>query len=388
LRAIILVLDGTGAGEAPDAPDYGDAGSNTLGHIAEAAGGLHLPTLQRLGLGNIGRFKGVSKNPEPLASFGLMRELSAGKDTITGHWEMMGIINKTPFPTYPEGFPIEIIRIFEERTGLKVLGNKAASGTEIIKELGEEHLRTGRPIVYTSADSVFQIAAHVDVIPPEKLYELCSTAREILVHPHHVCRVIARPFRGESGESFERISGMRKDFALPPPSRTVIGLLAENGVAVYSVGKVGEMFSMRGFAGKIPVSDNRDNMEKTHRLIKEKEGERCLVFSNLTDFDTLYGHRNDADGFATALGEFDAALDDMILPVLKDDDYLFITADHGNDPSTPSTDHSREMAPIIFYNRLIPARDLGMREGFCDLGATVAGIFGLDFPVGKSFLKQ
>ena len=385
MRALIVVLDGAGAGAAPDSTLYGDAGANTLSHVAEAAGGLRLPVLERLGLGNAVRMKGVSPVPASAASYGRMRELSAGKDTITGHWEMMGIYNPAPFPTYPKGFPPRVISEFERRTGKKVLGNRAASGTVIIEELGGEHLRTGCPIVYTSADSVFQIAAHVDVIPVEELYEICRTAREILTAPDNVCRVIARPFAGATG-NFTRISAKRKDFPLPPPEQTVLDMLAAKGVPVFSVGKVAEMFDMRGFTnGTIKTGGNVRGVEEIMKLLRmERTG---LIFANLNDFDTLFGHRNDPMGFARALMEFDGLLDGL-LPLLGGEDYLFITADHGNDPTTPGTDHSRELVPLLFFSKGKPGRDLGLREGFFDLGATVAEIFGVRSPRGESFLKN
>jgi len=382
-RALIIVLDGAGAGEAPDSALYGDAGADTLGHVARAAGGLDIPNLERLGFGNIDEFPGVSRKSSPPASYGKMKEISAGKDTITGHWEMMGIVNEKPFPTYPEGFPSELIKKFEARIGTKTLGNKPASGTEIIEELGKEHLRTGYPIVYTSADSVFQIAAHERAIDIEDLYKMCKIARELLTPPHQVNRVIARPFTGSKGD-FRRIGEKRKDFALPPPESTVIDALAERGIKVYSVGKVSEMFAMRGFTETVKYKGNMDGMEKTKALIKEKK-EDSLFFVNLSDFDTLWGHRNDALGFAKALSEFDSALGE-ILPLLDKNDYLFITADHGCDPLHPGTDHTRELVPALFYNQGLKGKGLGLREGFMDLGKTVAEIFGVGYERGKSFL--
>ncbi|MDA8168649.1 MAG: phosphopentomutase [Nitrospiraceae bacterium] len=378
---MLIVLDGVGAGEAPDSAAYGDAGSDTLGHVARAVGGLRLPTLQRLGLGNIEEIKGVERNPAPLASWGRMRELSAGKDTITGHWEMMGVVNGRPFPTYPHGFPPEVISAFEARIGRKVLGNRPASGTEIIKELGGKHLETGSPIVYTSADSVFQIAAHVDVIAVEELYSMCAAAREMLVHPNNVCRVIARPFKGMNGQ-FSRISEKRRDFALEPPGETAVDALAGKGIPVISAGKVGEMFSMRGFREKVKFGNNLEGAEKLKSYLSGKED--AFIFANLNDFDTLYGHRRDPAGYARSLEEFDSALAEM-LPLLGDDDSLFITADHGCDPAMPGTDHTRELVPLLFYRRGEPGRDLGMRDGFMDIGAAVARLFGLDFPKGRSF---
>jgi len=381
-RAFIIVLDGVGAGEMPDAREYGDAGSNTLGNLARAVGGLRLPVLEAMGLGNIIEIEGVLGKQNPIASWGLMEELSRGKDTITGHWEMMGIITSRPFPTYPGGFPPEIIGEFERRIGRKALWNKPASGTEIIEKLGDEHMRTGRPIVYTSADSVFQIAAHEDVIPVAELYEICRAAREILVSPHNVCRVIARPF---VGPPFRR-TYRRKDFAIAPPETTVPDLLNEKGLPVISVGKVSDMFAGRSFTDTIKTEGNRDGMEKLSRCLDAvTEG---LVFSNLVDFDTLYGHRNDTKGFQAALQEFDSWLS-CFYPKLGSDDYLFVTADHGLDPTTPSTDHSREYVPVIFYNPATSPRGLGLRKGFMDIGATVADIFGIkETGRGKSFLSQ
>jgi len=382
-RALIIVLDGAGAGEAPDSALYGDAGADTLKHVARAVGGLNVPTMERLGFGNIDDFPGVARTSSPLASFGKMRELSAGKDTITGHWEMMGIITETPFPTYPKGFPPELISEFEKRIGRKILGNKPASGTEIIKELGREHVKTGSPIVYTSADSVFQIAAHVDVIQIEELYKMCKIAREFLTPPHQVNRVIARPFTGSNGD-FRRIGEKRKDFSLLPPEKTVIDALAEKEITVYSIGKVSEMFAMRGFSETVKYKGNMEGMKKTKAHIREKK-EECLFFVNLSDFDTLYGHRNDPQGFARALSEFDSALGGL-LPLLEKDDYLFITADHGCDPLHPGTDHTRELVPVLFYNQRLKGKDIGLREGFMDIGKTVAEIFGVEYPRGKSFL--
>ncbi|MDP2168512.1 MAG: phosphopentomutase [Thermodesulfovibrionales bacterium] len=378
-RVLILIMDGAGIGEMPDAGEYGDEGSNTLKNLANAVGGLSLPCLESLGLGNLGDFKGIGKTRNPLSSFGVMSELSKGKDSVTGHWEMMGIVNEHPFPTYPNGFPPEIIREFEARTGRKTLGNKAASGTKIIEELGDEHVKTGSPIVYTSADSVFQIACHEDVIGVEALYEMCLKAREMLVPPHDVCRVIARPF---TGPPYRRTAN-RRDFSLPPPEETVLDRISEKGIKVVAVGKVIDLFSGKGFSNSMKVKSNADAMDKITVLLPSFEA--GIIFSTFTDFDTLYGHRNNPEGFASALREFDKWLSALI-PELKEDDYLFITADHGNDPTTPSTDHSREYVPVLFYNRAVTPKDLGMREGFCDLAATVAEIFGIGFKRGKSFL--
>jgi phosphopentomutase len=385
MRVIIITVDGLGAGEAPDSAVYGDAGANTLGHVAEMSGGtLKLPMLERMGLGNIGEYRGIRKDPAPVASSGKMRELSAGKDTITGHWEMMGVINPVPFPTYPHGFPPGVIEEFEHRTGRRTIGNRPASGTRILEELGDEHVRTGALIVYTSADSVFQIAAHEGIVPVEELYRVCETAREVLRPPNHVCRVIARPFTGTSG-AFIRTAEKRKDFSLPPPEKTVLDFAQEKGIPVYSVGKVAEMFAMRGFTDKVKCGGNTDALNKLKTALENKKD--CLIFSVLTDTDTLYGHRNDYAGFARALSEFDAALGGFILPMLRGDDYLFITADHGCDPTMPGTDHTRELVPIIFYHAGMRPTGLGTREGFVDLGATVAGILGIKGVKGKSFFS-
>ncbi|MEJ2323471.1 MAG: phosphopentomutase [Nitrospirota bacterium] len=381
-RAIIIVLDGVGVGAMPDASRFGDSGSHTLGNLSRAAGGLNLPALGRLGLGNIADIQGVSKTAVPWASWGRMAGVSAGKDTITGHWEMAGITSRRPFPTYPEGFPPEIIEEFERRTGRKALWNRPASGTEIIERLGDEHMRTGNPIVYTSADSVFQVAAHEDVIPVEELYRICEMAREILKPPHNVCRVIARPFVGPPYVRTYR----RKDFALTPPGETVLDMLCQGGLEVWSVGKVCDMFGKRGFTRCIKSEGNADGMRKLSAALKELgEG---LLFINLVDFDTLYGHRNDTAGFKAALEEFDAWLDPFV-GGLGGEDNLFVTADHGCDPTTPSTDHSREYVPLLYYRKGLPARSLGTRETFADLGATVADIFGVGrLQVGKSFLRS
>jgi phosphopentomutase len=381
-RAVIIVLDGAGVGEMPDAARYSDKGSNTLGNLSRAVGGLILPTLERMGLGNIIDIEGIAREEKPVASWGRMAELSAGKDTITGHWEMTGIVNERPFPTYPNGFPPEIIEQFELKIGREVLWNKPASGTEIIKELGDEHVRTGSPIVYTSADSVFQIAAHEEVISVNELYRMCEVARDILRPPHNVCRIIARPF---VGPPYQRTYS-RKDFALTPPEDTVLDMLCKDHIEVWSVGKVCDMYGKKGFTRCIKSEGNSDGMKKLSDAFKDFEN--GLIFINLVDFDTLYGHRNNTGGFKAALEEFDAWLSPF-LAGLGDKDYLFITADHGCDPTTPSTDHSREYVPILFFNKGIPAKKLGLRESFMDLGATVAEIFGIEgFKRGRSFLRE
>lgn len=378
---MLVVLDGAGVGALPDAARYGDAGSNTLGNLAEKVGGLDLPHLERLGLGNIAPIKGVPPAANPAAAWGKMAERSPGKDTTTGHWELAGVVLDRPFPVYPQGFPPEVIDTFEARIGRRVLGNKPASGTAVIEELGAEHLRTGCPIVYTSADSVFQIAAHEEVIPVEELYRMCRIAREILTGEHAVARVIARPFTGRPG-SFRRTE-RRHDFSLPPPRPTVLEALVSRGYAVVGVGKIQDIFAGRGVTRSIPVKNNPDNIQKTIAAVREMAP--GLVFTNLVDFDTLYGHRNDPDGFARALKEFDSALPELMGAVAADG-MLFITADHGCDPTTPSTDHSREYVPLLVWGpRLAGGVPLGTRATFADVGATIAAFFGFDWPVGESF---
>ncbi len=375
-RVIVLVMDGCGVGAAPDAEQYGDFGvnePNTLGHLAEAVGGLDVPVLQKLGLGNILPLKGVPPAESPLAAFGRMQERSAGKDTVTGHWEMMGVITAEPFPTYPHGFPPEVIEPFERAIGTKILGNYPASGTEIIKQLGEEHLRTGYPIVYTSADSVFQIAAHEEVIPLERLYEMCRIAREILKPPHHVQRVIARPFVGKDAATFKRTEN-RRDFPLPPPYN-LIDQLAQAGRRVYGIGVIGQVFAERGFAYSVRTGNNAEHLSAT---LQAMQTDADFVFANFEDFDMLYGHRNDPHGFAAALQAFDVGLQ-QVLEQMRPDDLLILTADHGNDPTTPSTDHSREFVPLLCYSpRMAEGVSLGTRSTFADLAATIADVFALE----------
>ncbi len=384
-RAILLILDGVGVGELPDAANYSDEGSNTLVNMAKAVGGLNLPTLQRMGLGNIAQIEGVPPTDEPIACYGKMREISAGKDTTTGHWEIAGVIRTKPFPTYPNGFPPEIIEAFEQAIGRKVLGNKPASGTAIIEELGEEHLRTGYPIVYTSADSVFQIAAHEDIVPVETLYRWCEIAREILRGEHEVSRVIARPFVGTPG-NFKR-TPRRKDFSVPPPYPTLLDALTENGLTVVTVGKVDDIFAGRGVSRAIHTSDNHDGMEQVEKLVAKEDFD--FLWCTLVDFDTLYGHRNNPQGFAQALEEFDHWLE-KFLSKLREGDLLLITADHGNDPTTPSTDHSREYVPLLVWTpTLRKGKPLGIRETFADVAATVADWLGVKWQgAGKSCLPM
>jgi phosphopentomutase len=383
-RVILITLDGVGVGALPDAEAFGDAGANTLLHVAEACGGLHLPTLQSLGLGNIQPLPGVSSLQAPTAGFGRMQERSVGKDTTTGHWELAGVLQTEPLPTYPQGFPLEIIAAFRRETGLDPLGNVAASGTEILRQLGEEHLRSGRPIVYTSADSVFQIAAHEEVIPVERLYEICRVTRRLL-DPYRVGRVIARPFLGGCAADFKR-THRRHDFSLPPTAPTVLDSLAAAGLTVYGVGKIRDIFAGRGVTDYVYSSSNADGMEKTLAALALVR--RGLVFTNLVDFDMLYGHRLDGPGFGRALEAFDRWLP-ALLAELADDDLLLITADHGCDPTTPGTDHSREYVPLLaWHRRLTGGRDLGVRESFSDVAATVADAFGLAWGGGRSVLAE
>ncbi len=383
-RVILITLDGVGVGALPDAEAYGDAGANTLLHVAEACGGLHLPTLQSLGLGNILPLPGVPPLQTPAAGFGRMQERSVGKDTTTGHWELAGVLQTEPLPTYPQGFPLEIIAAFRRETGLDPLGNVAASGTEILRQLGEEHLRSGRPIVYTSADSVFQIAAHEEVIPVERLYEICRAARRLL-DPYRVGRVIARPFLGRCAADFKR-THRRHDFSLPPTAPTVLDLLVAAGLTVYGVGKIRDIFAGRGITDYVYSSSNADGMEKTLAALASVR--RGLVFTNLVDFDMLYGHRLDGPGFGRALEAFDRWLP-TLLAELADDDLLLITADHGCDPTTPGTDHSREYVPLLVWHRqLTEGRDLGVRESFTDVAATVAEAFALAWAGGRSVLAE
>lgn len=372
MQLIVIVLDGVGIGNAPDAALFGDEGSNTLVNTANAVGGLHIPNLQALGLGNLDKIEGVAPITPPVGSFGRLRELSNGKGSTVGHWELMGIITKRPFPTYPNGFPPDVIDEFKERIGRGILGNIPASGTVIIEQLGKEHIRTGYPIVYTSADSVFQIAAHKDIVPLETLYEWCRIARKILTGDNAVARVIARPFVGEPG-NFTR-TAERKDFSLPPPRDTVLDIAKSSGFDVVGIGKIEDLFAFRGLTESYHTHRNPEGIEKIIEIAGEHRN--GIIFANLIDFDQLYGHRNDPSGMAEALEEFDRYLPD-IMATIKENDYLFITADHGNDPTTPSTDHSREEVPLLVFSRGKKGKALGTHH-FCDLGATIADILGID----------
>lgn len=384
-RVILVVLDSVGIGYLPDAQDYGDQGANTLVNTAREVAGLNLLNLEKLGLGKIDNIKGISDQIKAQGVYTKMKEKSVGKDTTTGHWELAGLITEKPFPVYPEGFPKEVIKPFEAAVGKKVLGNKAASGTVIIEELGEKHIRTKRPIVYTSADSVFQIAAHEEIIPVDKLYEMCEKARKILKGEHGVARVIARPFIGEIG-SFTRTE-RRKDFSLSPPEDTILDLLTTNDISVFAVGKIDDIFSGQGITKSKHTADNMDSVDAILEFIKEDH--RSLIFANLVEFDMVYGHRRNPRGYAQALKDFDLRLPEII-DHLKEDDILIITADHGCDPTFKGTDHTREYVPLLIYGDQIK-KDyrLDIRESFADLAATIAEIFGLkNFKNGKSFLQN
>ncbi|KYH31637.1 phosphopentomutase [Neomoorella mulderi] len=382
-RVILIVLDSVGVGALPDAAKYGDEGSNTLGNIA-AAVDLHLPNMARLGLGNILPLKGIAPVAAPAAAYGKMASRTAGKDTTSGHWELAGLILERPFPLYPSGFPPEIIEPFEKAIGRKVLGNKPASGTVIIEELGAEHMRTGYPIVYTSADSVFQIAAHEDVIPVQELYRYCKIARQLLRGEHAVGRVIARPFVGEPGHFIR--TDRRQDFSLEPPRPTLLDAVMNAGLQVMAVGKIKDIFAGRGISRWIHTHDNMDGVDQTRNFIRESN--RGLIFTNLVDFDMRYGHRNDVAGYAAALEAFDRRLPEL-LEALNEKDVLVLTADHGCDPTTPSTDHSREYVPLLVYGNRIQPVDLGVRSTFADLGATVAELLGVPYDLaGESFASM
>jgi len=381
-RVIWIVLDSVGVGAMPDAPAYGDTGSDTLGNIARIRG-LNLPNLCRLGLGNLKRIPQLPTAETPLGSYGRCALASPGKDTTTGHWEMVGIHLPKPFPLFPHGFPPEIMREFERRAGRPALGNRAASGTDIIKELGEEHMRTGSPIVYTSADSVFQIAAHEGIVPLPELYRMCEIAREILHGPYEVGRVIARPFEGKPG-AFKRTAN-RHDYAVPPPPGMLLDKLEERGIEIFSVGKIFDVFLGRGIADHVTTESNADGMRKTLAATGTFGG--GMIFVNLVDFDQQYGHRNDVEGYGAALEEFDRWLP-AFHAALRPGDLAILTADHGCDPTTPSTDHSREYTPlIVFGTRARAGIDLGLRSTLSDIGQTVAENFGTSIAKGASFLS-
>ena len=382
-RAAIIVLDGVGIGEAADAATYGDVGSNTLGNLARAVGGMSLPNLQRAGLGNIAPLDGVARVASPSGAWGLMQPRSAGKDSTTGHWEIAGLQLVRPFPTYPNGFPDDVVGEFARATGRPVIGNVVGSGTAVIDKFGPEHQRNGAWILYTSADSVFQIAAHEQVIPLTELYSGCEIARRQLVAPNDVSRVIARPFIGTPG-SYSRTKN-RRDYSILPPGETLLDALAGGGVARGGVGKVDDLFAGRAIASRHTANNAEGIAAVQEWLASEVSG---LLFTNLVDFDQAFGHRNDTSGFYGALREFDAALPEL-LALLREDDLLFITADHGNDPTTPSTDHARENVPLLALGPAVHPVALGRRETFSDLGATVAEWLGVSFRGrGQSFLGQ
>ena len=383
-RVVLIVLDSVGVGELSDAAAYGDEGSDTLGNISRQVR-LRLPALGRLGLGQVASIDGLRSELSPRAAFGRMAESSPGKDSVTGHWELMGLVLERPFPVFPNGFPADVMEPFEARIGRRTLGNKAASGTAIIDELGPEHMRTGSPIVYTSADSVFQIAAHEDVVPVPELYRICEVAFDLVGVGRGVGRVIARPFIGAPG-AFQRTSN-RRDFALTPFAPTLLDKLTDAGTTVVAIGKIEDLFAGRGISRAVHTTSDAHGMDEVELALDATP--RGLIFANLVDFDTVYGHRNDPAGYAANLERFDARLD-ALLPKIGADDLLIITADHGNDPTTPSTDHSREHVPLLVYGPSVRAGvNLGTRQTFADLGQTLAELFGVGpLENGTSFLRE
>src|SRR6266576_2734555 len=383
-RILLIVLDGAGIGAMPDAPEWGDAGSDTFGHILDSRA-VSLPNLQRYGLGNVRPLANVPPLDHPQGSFGKCALRSNGKDTTTGHWEMAGIILKEAFPTYPNGFPPAILDRFISETGVPgILGNIPASGTEIIKQLGDEHVKTGKPIVYTSADSVFQIAAHEDVVPLDRLYEICETARRILDGEHRVGRVIARPFLGKPG-AFYRTEN-RHDYAVPPSRENLLPALADEDLDVVCIGKIASIYDSMGVTKDLSAKNNEQSIDQTINALRENT--RGLVFSNLVDFDMLYGHRRDTEGYARALEHFDSRVPE-IESEMRDDDLMIITADHGNDPSFPGSDHTREYAPLLVFGKSTRRGvDLGTRASLSDIGQTIAENFGLRLTAGESFLRE
>ncbi|WP_404987607.1 phosphopentomutase [Clostridium culturomicium] len=382
-KVVLVVLDSVGIGELPDAKQYGDEGSNTLGNIAKNVPGFSIPHLEALGIGNIEGVEDLIQCENPEGIFGRCSELSNGKDTITGHWEMAGVILEQPLKTYPEGFPKEIMDEFEEKIGRKTLGNVVASGTAIIEELGEEHIKTGYPIIYTSADSVFQIAANEDIIPLDELYKMCEIAREMLVGDKMVGRVIARPFKGMKKGEFVRTSN-RHDYALEPFNKTVLEYVEEAGMPVAAVGKIKDIFTGKGVTESVSIKNNMDGVDKTLEMMKSHN--KGFIFTNLVDFDMKFGHRNDVEGYAKALEEFDDRVP-QLKEALGENDVLIITADHGCDPTTESTDHSREYIPVLVYGKNLKENvNLGTRNGFCDIGKTVLDLLNIENElVGNSF---
>jgi len=384
-RIHLVVMDSVGIGEAPDAKSFGDEGSDTLGHIAERMGGLKMPNIEKMGLSNIRPIKGISPVDKPTAHFGKLQEASVGKDTMTGHWEIMGLNIDKPFKVYPDGFPQELIQALEEKTGRKVIGNKPASGTEILDELGEEHMKTGAIIVYTSADPVLQIAAHEEVVPLEELYKICEIARELTLSPEFlVGRIIARPFLGEPG-NFKRTTN-RHDYALKPFERTVMNELQDANYDVIAIGKIADIYNGEGVTESLRTKDNMDGMDKLNEVVRKPF--HGISFLNLVDFDALYGHRRDPIGYGEALEAFDERLPE-VLEALTNDDLLIITADHGNDPTFEGTDHTREFVPVLAYSpRFTEGTELPASETFADIGATIAENFQVPMPkFGRSFLS-
>ena len=385
-RVVLIVLDSVGVGEMPDAQMYGDKGSHTLDHTFEACNGLNIPNLKKLGLGNIEGVKALGKEESVIGAFGKGSEKSIGKDTVTGHWEIGGVILDKPLNTYPDGFSDKIINEFKEKAKIDgILGNKVASGTAIIEELGEEHVKTGYPIIYTSADSVFQIAAHEDVVGLDNLYKMCEIAREMLVGEDVVGRVIARPFVGEVG-SFKRTSN-RRDYALDPFGKTALEYIKENGMSVAAVGKIEDIYNGKGVTEAVHIKNNMDGVDKTLEYMDKIDN--GLIFTNLVDFDMLYGHRNDPKGYGKAIEDFDGRLNE-IYSKLRDEDILIITADHGCDPTTESTDHSREYIPILVYGKQVKGgTELGIRDSFTDIGKSILDYLGIDNNLeGKSFINE
>ncbi|MCZ8535729.1 phosphopentomutase [Paenisporosarcina quisquiliarum] len=385
-RIHLVVMDSVGIGEAPDAQSFGDTGSDTLGHIAEKMNGLNMPNLEKMGLSNIRPFQGIQPVTVPSSYYGKMQEASVGKDTMTGHWEIMGLNIDQPFKVYPDGFPEELIKALEEKTGRKVIGNKPASGTEILDELGQEHMETGAIIVYTSADPVLQIAAHEEIIPLEELYKICEIARELTLEPEFlVGRVIARPFIGQPGE-FKRTTN-RHDYALKPFERTVMNELKDANYDVIAIGKISDIYNNEGVTESLRTKDNMDGMDKLAEVVKRDF--HGISFLNLVDFDALYGHRRDPIGYGEALEAFDARMPE-VLDALTDEDLLIITADHGNDPTFPGTDHTREFVPVLAYSpRFTEGKELPLSETFADIGATIAENFKVSMPkFGRSFLSH
>lgn len=405
-RAIILVVDGCGIGAAPDATDFGDGTDcNSIGNTARAVGGLKLPNMQRIGLGNIAQLEGVSRAGSPTGVFGKLRERSNSKDTQTGHWEMMGIVSSTPFRMYPDGFPPDVIERFLQATGCKTIYcNKPASGTEVIEKYGVEHQKTGQPIVYTSGDSVLQIACHVDTVPLQTLYKWCEAAREIMQGPHKIGRIIARPFDGKPG-AYKRMSFERRDYGVKPPEQTFMDVFLDSGAGVLGIGKIEDIFDKQGLSHAIHTGTNRQGLDLTIQAIREKFDLKShaiinkppdavqLIFTNLVDTDALYGHRRNVDGYAKALEEVDNGVGEIV-DAMREGDLLIISSDHGNDPTAPGTDHTREYVPLIAYSKALQGssslvHDIGIRDGFIDMAASLGSWLGIDWRgPGVSFLPQ